>query len=104
MDAASNVSIAGSSTSSPTAAPKAKNRLYTCPLDQVVQELDQAHVPDSKSFSRLFTDHEGSELQFSQSVFEMMNQFSQVNNHLITCCKGKTRCPVLIGSLKFGNV
>ena len=34
VDAASNVSIAGSSTSSPTA-PKAKNRLYTCPLDQV---------------------------------------------------------------------
>ena len=76
MDAASNVSIAGSSTSSPTAAPKAKNRLYTCPLDQVVQELDAAQH-DSASFSRLFTDHEGSELQFSQSVFEMMNQFSQ---------------------------
>ena len=40
---------------------------------QVVQELDQEHH-DSASFSRLFTDHEGSELQFSQSVFEMMNQ------------------------------
>ena len=41
-----------------------------------MQELEQAHH-DSKSFARLFTEHEGSELQFSQSIFEMMNQFSQ---------------------------
>ena len=57
------------------------SRLYTCPLDQVVQELEASshgRCDSGSSFSRLFTDHEGSELQFSQSVFEMMNQFSQV--------------------------
>ena len=51
-------------------------RFYTCPLDQVLLELDQLHH-DGKSFGRLFTDQEGSELQFSQSMFEMMNLFSQ---------------------------
>ncbi len=53
-----------------------RKRYYTCPLDQVIQELDQLHH-DSRSFARLFTDHEGNELQFSDSVFEMMNLFSQ---------------------------
>jgi E3 ubiquitin-protein ligase UBR2 len=53
-----------------------KKRFYTCPLDQVMAEMEAAHH-DSKSFARLFTDHEGSELQFSTSVFEMMNLFSQ---------------------------
>jgi E3 ubiquitin-protein ligase UBR2 len=53
-----------------------RKRYYTCPLDQVVQELDQLHH-DSKAYARLYTDHEGHELQFSPSVFEMMNLFSQ---------------------------
>ena len=58
------------------AAASGKLHFYTCPLEQVVQEMEQAQH-DGKSFSRLFTDHEGSELQFSSSVFETMNLFTK---------------------------
>lgn len=51
-------------------------RYYTCPLDQVVSELDQLHH-DGHSFSRLFTVAEGGELAFHSTVYEFMNVFSQ---------------------------
>ena len=60
-------------------------RYYTCPLDQVKQEMQQlseesssgVHARAGESFSRIYTDREGQELVFSPSVFEMMNVFSQ---------------------------
>merc|ERR1719228_2361960 len=51
-------------------------RFYTCPLDQVVEELDQRHQ-DGSSFSRLFMVEDGCELAFPSSVYEIMNSFSQ---------------------------
>ena len=51
-------------------------RFYTCPLDQVVEELDQLHH-DGASFSRLYMVEEGCELSFPSSVYEIMNAFSQ---------------------------
>jgi len=51
-------------------------RYYTCPLDQVVEELDQRHQ-DGASFSRLFMVDDGCELAFPSSVYEIMNSFSQ---------------------------
>ena len=51
-------------------------RYYTCPLDQVVEELDQRHL-DGVSFSRLFMVDDGCELVFPSSVYEIMNSFSQ---------------------------
>merc|ERR1719210_1219569 len=39
-------------------------RFYTCPLDQVVEELDQLHH-DGASFSRLYMVEEGCELSFN---------------------------------------
>jgi len=51
-------------------------RYYTCPLDQVVEELDQLHH-DGSSFSRLYMVEEGCELSFPTSVYEIMNTFSQ---------------------------
>ncbi len=53
-----------------------KNRFYTCPLDQVLQELQEGGLADcAEGFSRLYTSHEGSELKFADSVFDMMNDF-----------------------------
>ena len=51
-------------------------RYYTCPLDQVVEELDQKHQ-DGASFARLFAVEDGCELAFPATVYEMMNSFSQ---------------------------
>ena len=63
-------------------------RYYTCPLDQIRQEMQQGTTKDGndetvnvssagESFARIYTDREGQELVFSPSVFEMMNLFSQ---------------------------
>ena len=63
-------------------------RYYTCPLDQIRQEMQQGTTKDGndetvnvgsagQSFARIYTDREGQELVFSPSVFEMMNLFSQ---------------------------
>ena len=59
-------------------------RYYTCPLDQIKQELHQEtkNIEGDLSsagdkFARIYTDREGQELVFSPSVFEMMNLFSQ---------------------------
>jgi len=49
-------------------------RFYTCPLDQVVHEMDENI---GSAFARLFTDGEGSELHFSPSVFSAMNLIAQ---------------------------
>mgnify|MGYP001487955196 CR=1 FL=1 len=47
-------------------------RFYTCPLDQVLQEL----VPDvSASFARLFSDQEGQELAFPDSLHDIVQMF-----------------------------
>ena len=54
----------------------ALTRWYTCPLDQVVEELDQQHH-DGRAFSRLFMVEEGCELSFPSTVYEIMNSFSQ---------------------------
>ena len=51
-------------------------RYYTCPLDQVVEDLDQSHQ-DGASFSMLFIVDDGCELVFPSSVYEIMNSFSQ---------------------------
>merc|ERR1719228_293604 len=51
-------------------------RFYTCPLDQVVEELNQKHQ-DGASFSKLFLVDDGCELAFPSSVYEIMNSFSQ---------------------------
>ena len=59
-------------------------RYYTCPLDQIKQELHQGTKSiegdlssAGEKFARIYTDREGQELVFSPSVFEMMNLFSQ---------------------------
>ena len=59
-------------------------RYYTCPLDQIKQEMQQGIksiegnlVSAGEKFARIYTDREGQELVFSPSVFEMMNLFSQ---------------------------
>ena len=60
-------------------------RYYTCPLDQIKQEMQQGNdetcegvlATAGESFARIYTDREGQELVFSPSVFEMMNLFSQ---------------------------
>jgi len=59
-------------------------RYYTCPLDQIKQELQQGTKSNDadlssagEKFARIYTDREGQELVFSPSVFEMMNLFSQ---------------------------
>ena len=63
-------------------------RYYTCPLDQIKQEMQQGNTEDieeilpssaaaGENFARIYTDREGQELVFSPSVFEMMNLFSQ---------------------------
>jgi len=52
------------------------SRYYTCPLDQVVSELESAHH-DGRSFARLFSVAEGGELAFPSSVYEIMNTFCQ---------------------------
>ena len=59
-----------------TSAMTSLTRYYTCPLDQVVSELDQLHH-DGHSFSRLFTVAEGGELAFHSTGYEFMNVFSQ---------------------------
>ena len=51
-------------------------RYYTCPLDQIVEELNQKHQ-DGASFSKLFLVDDGCELVFRSSVYEIMNSFSQ---------------------------
>ena len=51
-------------------------RYYTCPLDQVVEELNQKHL-DGGSFSKLYLVDDGCELVFRSSVYEIMNSFSQ---------------------------
>ena len=51
-------------------------RYYTCPLDQVVEELNQKHL-DGGSFSRLYLVDDGCELVFRSSLYEIMNSFSQ---------------------------
>merc|ERR1719419_892270 len=51
-------------------------RYYTCPLDQVVEELNQKHL-DGNSFSKLYLVDDGCELVFRTSVYEIMNSFSQ---------------------------
>lgn len=65
---------------------------------QVTQELIQLHH-DSKNFARLFTESEGSELEFSSSVFELMNTFSTAIFH--TCVNEKVahhdeRIPLMV--------
>jgi len=51
-------------------------RYYTCPLDQVVTEMESSHH-DGGSFARLFTVAEGGELAFPSTVYEIMNTFCQ---------------------------
>ena len=55
----------------------AMKRFYTCPLDQVVQEMDQKVTDKSVSlaFARLFTDHEGQELVFAESLYDVLHLF-----------------------------
>lgn len=52
-------------------------RFYTCPLDQVVQEMDQINSDKSISlaFARLFNDQEGQELVFSESLHTIIQLF-----------------------------
>ncbi len=61
-------------------------RFYTCPLDQVVQEMDQSHADKSVSlaFARLFNDQEGQELVFSESLREIIQLFCK---SLLRTCK-----------------
>ena len=56
--------------------PRTLNRYYTCPLDQIVEELNQRHQ-DGASFSKLFLVEDGCELVFRSSVYEIMNSFVQ---------------------------
>ena len=51
-------------------------RYYTCPLDQVVEELNQKHL-DGTNFSKLYQVDDGCELVFKPSMYEIMNGFSQ---------------------------
>ena len=51
-------------------------RYYTCPLDQVVEELNQKHL-DGSSFSRLYLVDDRCKLVFRSSLYEIMNSFSQ---------------------------
>jgi len=66
----------GQPADSDVAAASNLTRFYTCPLDQVVEELDQKHQ-DGASFSRLYVVDDGCELSFPASVYEIMNSFSQ---------------------------
>ena len=67
-----SVSNSGSSKSSKNVSGAAMKRFYTCPLDQVLQELD----PDvSTSFSRLFSDQEGQELAFPDTLNDIVQMF-----------------------------
>ena len=52
-------------------------RFYTCPLDQVVQEMDQNNSDKSVSlaFSRLFSDHENQEVVFTDKFFDILKLF-----------------------------
>ncbi len=55
-----------------------RKHYYTCPLDQVTQELqERTDMNSADTFAQLFTGHEGAELKFSDSVFEMMGNFSK---------------------------
>lgn len=51
-------------------------RYYTCPLDQVVEELNQKHL-DGTNFAKLYQVDDGCELTFKPSMYEIMNGFSQ---------------------------
>ena len=65
-------SVSTSSKSSKNVSSAAMKRFYTCPLDQVLQEL----VPDvSLSFARLFSDQEGQELAFPDSLHDIVQLF-----------------------------
>ena len=81
-DAGSTSSSNSSPSKSPTSAIDLV-RYYTCPLDQVKQEMqdqtDTANIRSSAgaNFARIYTDREGQEIVFSPSVFEMMDLFSQ---------------------------
>ena len=67
-----SVSNSGSSKSSKNVSCSPMKRFYTCPLDQVLQEL----VPDvSASFARLFSDQEGQELAFPDSLHDIVQMF-----------------------------
>jgi len=66
----------GQPTDTELSAASTLTRFYTCPLDQVVEELDQRHQ-DGTSFSRLYMVEDGCELAFPSSVYEIMNSFSQ---------------------------
>ena len=72
---------AGPSTSSKpsTSMKPSMKRFYTCPLDQVVQEMDQNNSDKSVSlaFSRLFTDHENQEVVFTDKFFDILKLFCQ---------------------------
>ena len=71
---------AGPSTSKPSTSMKpSMKRFYTCPLDQVVQEMDQNNSDKSVSlaFSRLFTDHENQEVVFTDKFFDILKLFCQ---------------------------
>ena len=52
-------------------------RFYTCPLDQVVQEMDQTNSDKSVSlsFARLFSDHENQEVVFTDTFFDILKRF-----------------------------
>ena len=60
----------------PPSSANSLTRYYTCPLDQIVEELNQKHQ-DGGSFSKLFLVDDGCELVFRASVYEIMNSFSQ---------------------------
>ena len=72
---------AGPSTSSKpsTLMKPSMKRFYTCPLDQVVQEMDQNNSDKSVSlaFSRLFSDHENQEVVFTDKFFDILKLFCQ---------------------------
>jgi len=59
-----------------TSQPASLVRYYTCPLDQVVTEMEATHH-DGGAFARLFVVAEGGELAFPTSVYEIMNTFCQ---------------------------
>ena len=64
------------SESAETGPASALTRYYTCPLDQVVEELNQKHL-DGTNFSKLYLVDDGCELVFRSSLYEIMNGFSQ---------------------------
>ena len=65
-------SVSGSSKSASKPITNASKRFYTCPLDQVVQELKSG-----SEFARLYSDQEGQELVFSDSLHEIVQLFGK---------------------------